>query len=461
MPLRASNVHAVQLARNLPKMHLVRSVLIALAFFFPSLSMAQAAPLTSTEEGATPMHQIELGNPQPAGISDGAVDIPEGASPFIRDARFSAQLRSYYMDREKFDGKFSEAWAVGGSVRFQSGYLAKVFRVGAVAYTSQPLFAPDDRDGTLLLQPGQDGYTVLGQIYGEIKLADQLFGALGRKEYSTPFINKNDTRMTPNTFEGVSVYGKAGGKEGTPGWQFGGGYLSKIKLQNADQFVWMSVAAGATVDRGVYLAGAKFEQKNLSIGAIDYYSDDIINIFYTEANYVLPLASGDQLTLAAQFADQQSTGDDLLTGQAFSTNQWGLKADLSLGAALLTMAYTSTADRASMQSPWGGYPGYTSVQVENFNRAGESAVLLRAAYDFSGLGAEGLSAYALWVNGRGVAAPDYNEDEVDLNLQWTPRGDALRGVSFRLRFAQVKQEGSGDPTLNDFRFIVNYNFPRP
>ena len=35
-----------------------------------------------------------------------------------------------------------------------------------------------------------------------------------------------------------------------------------------------------------------------------------------------------------------------------------------------------------MQSPWGGYPGYTSVQVEDFNRDGEEAWMLRAAYCF-------------------------------------------------------------------------------
>jgi len=74
---------------------------------------------------------------------------------------------------------------------------------------------------------------------------------------------------------------------------------------------------------------------------------------------------------------------------------------------------------------------------------------------------EDLSAYALWVNGNGVMAPDYDNDEVDLNLQWTPKGGTLRGISFRLRYARVVQQGGGDPNINDFRFIVNYDFPRP
>ena len=442
---------------------LYMSGLITLLFIpvIPDAALAREESSSSTEQGATPMHQSNMASPQPGLALVAAPEKPEDISPFIHDARFSAQLRSFYFNREKFDGSHSEAWALGGSIGIKSGYLADRLAIGAVAYASQPVVAPEDRDGTLLLQPGQDGYTVVGQIYGEIRLTDQIFGAFGRKEYSTPYINQNDVRMTPNTFEGVSLYGKAGGKDGAPEWRFGGGYITKIKEQNSDEFVWMSQGAGATVDRGVTVMGANFDRKDFSIGAIDYYSADIINIFYTEARHVLPLAGGRQLNLAMQFTDQRSTGNDLLTGQGFSTHQWGLKADLGLGAALLTLAYTDTADGADMQSPWGGYPGYTSVQVEDFNRAGESAVLLRAAYDFSGFGTQGLNAYALWVNGNGVKAPDYDNDEVDLNLQWTPKGGALRGMSFRLRYAQVMQQGGGDPNINDFRFIVNYDFPHP
>ena len=432
------------------------SLLLLVGGMTPALGQVQSGG--SAEQGTTHMDQIEMSNPQPGQTLVPPPAKPEEKSPFIHDSKFSGQLRTFYFDRKKFDDSYSEAWTLGGSIAYQSGYLADLFRIGAVLYTSQPLYAPDDRDGTLLLKPGQEGYTVLGQAYGEVKFTDRIFGAIGRKEYNTPYINNFDVRMTPNTFEGVTAYGTAGGKDGPPEWRFGGGYISKIKERNSDQFVWMSRAAGASVDRGVYVAGANFERKDYSIGAINYYSDDIINIFYTEAKYALSLGGGYKLNLSAQFSDQQSTGDNLLTGQAFSTSQWGLNADLGLGAALLTLAYTDTADGANMRNPWSGYPGYTSVQVEDFNRAGESAVMVKGSYDFSRHGAEGLSAYALWVHGAGVNAPAYNEDEVDLNLQWTPKGGALRGTSFRVRYAHVTQRGGGDPTINDFRFIVNYNF---
>lgn len=451
--------------RPLPHMRVARSITamsLVLLIGGVTPALGQSPTIEAAEQGATPIGQIDLGGPHLRLPVFPTLAQPEVKSPFIHDSKFDAQLRTFYFNRDKYDNTRSEAWAIGGWISFQSGYLADLFRVGAVAYTSQKLYGPDDRDGTLLLKPGQEGYTVLGQIYGEVKFSDRIFGAIGRKEYDTPYINKNDVRMTPNTFEGVTVYGRAGGKDGgkdgVPEWRFGGGYISKMKEKNSDAFRWMSAVAGASVQRGVYVAGANVDAKDFSLGAIDYYSDDVINIFYMDGKYVLALADGYKLKLAAQFSDQRSTGDDLLTGHAFSTRQWGISGEMNLGTALLTLAYTDTANGSDMRNPWSGYPGYTSVQVKDFNRAGESAVMLKGAYDFSPHGAEGLSAYALWVHGAGRSAPAYNEEEVDLNLQWTPKTGVLKGTSFRLRYAHIDQRGGGDPTINDFRVIVNYDF---
>jgi len=415
-------------------------------------------PQTSTEQGATEMDEANLANPELV-----APVIPAASpetTPFFRDSKFSAQARSFYFDRDKYDGSISEAWALGGSLTWLSGYAGGFFRVGATGYASLPAYAPDDKDGTGLLKPGQEGYGVIGQLYGEFKFTDKIFGAIGAKTYNTPYINANDVRMTPNTFEGATVYGTLGGDNGDPSFRFGGGYISKIKQKNDDEFVPMSEVLGVKADRGVAVAGGNYIAGDFSIGAAEYYSNDIINIFYAESKYAIK-GDGYKWSFAGQYSDQQSTGNNLLTGKSFSTNQWGVKTDLTLGAALMTLAYTDTAKGDTMRAPWSGYPGYTSVQVKDFFRAGESAVMFRAQYDFSQHGVSGLSAYALYVHGSGVKSPNYNEDETDLNLQWNVKTGALRGMSFRLRYAYVEQHGGGNPNINDLRFIVNYDFPRP
>ena len=120
-----------------------------------------------------------------------------------------------------------------------------------------------------------------------------------------------------------------------------------------------------------------------------------------------------------------------------------------------------------MQSPWSGYPGYTSVQVQDFNRAGEDAFMVKASYDFTRLGLKGVTAYTLWVHGwdrvnPSTKAPVPNENEFDTDVQWRPEWKFLKGLWFRVRYANVHQyQGphNNENAMNDFRVIVNYDYP--
>jgi len=387
------------------------------------------------------------------------------AHPFFRDQKLDLNLRTFYKYNDKgADNSLSEAWAVGGALTYKSGYFLDHFALGGTVYTSQPLYAPEERDGTLLLKPGQEGYTVLGQLYGEIKVVQDNFFRFYRQEYNTPYINKNDFRMTPNTFEGYSFQGAwGGGKDGAPGMRYGGGYITKIKERNSDEFVWMSRDAGAKVDRGVAVAGLNYSQGPFSIGAINYYSDDIINIFYTEGKAVFRLTKELGLLFSAQYTDQRSVGSDLLKGFDFSTNQFGIKGEMSYRSAILTIGYTIAGKGADLQSPWGVHPGYTSIQVQDFNRAGENATISKLSYDFTSLGLTGVTAYALWLHGWNRVNPTGSasvnqEDEYDFDLQWRPKYKYLKGLWLRTRYAYVDQRGGG-PSQSDFRVILNYDIP--
>ena len=69
-----------------------------------------------------------------------------------------------------------------------------------------------------------------------------------------------------------------------------------------------------------------YEKGKFSLGAIDYYSDDIINIAYAETKMELPISPDWKPTLAAQFVDQGSVGANDLQGHSFSGHQIGFKA---------------------------------------------------------------------------------------------------------------------------------------
>jgi len=119
-----------------------------------------------------------------------------------------------------------------------AGVLLDTFAIGATLYGSAPLHAPDGRDGTLLLEPGQKGYYVPGEAWGALRYRDYALLTGHRQRVEQPYINSYDSRMTPNTFEGITLGGKLGVA------QYLAGYLWNIKPRNSDTFVSMAAVAG-------------------------------------------------------------------------------------------------------------------------------------------------------------------------------------------------------------------------
>src|SRR5438876_8105856 len=168
----------------------------------PVLTVTQVAPtdsaLTSTEQGQTPL--------------DESFDVRqwhlERRRQALKDTKFEFNLRTFYLDRSDFSGAEKQAWAIGGWLGVKTGYFLDHIAFGATVYTSNPIYVPDDRDGTVLLAPGQNGYTILGEFYAELRIIKDLGITVGAKGYDTPFINRNDVRMTPNTFEAIVLQGR-------------------------------------------------------------------------------------------------------------------------------------------------------------------------------------------------------------------------------------------------------------
>src|SRR5262245_22592788 len=381
--------------------------------------------------------------------------------PFVRDTNLTVHFRTYYFNRTKPDDTINEAWAFGGWLTYESGWLLDTFAMGASLYGSAPLYGPDDRDGTLLLKPEQKGYYVPAEAWGALRYQDYVILKGYRQRVDQTYINSQDNRMTPNTFQGVTLGGKVG-------WlQYLGGFLWKIKPRNADEFVSMSEQAGAkNSNDGVGLVGVRLTPiEGLRIDLSNQYGVNTFNTFYAEGEYLLPLGEDWKLRLGAQFTDQRAVGDALLApanGKYWVTHQGGARVQAIYRDLTLTGAFSVTGAGNTIQTPWGSFPGYLSIIDQDFDRANEKAVLIGAAYDFKAL-IQGLSANAHLVWGWDAINPSTrrkapDQPEYDMTVDYRPsfqRPFFLKGLWFRARAAIIDQQDA--KTLGyQFRLIANW-----
>jgi hypothetical protein len=419
-------------------------------------ALAGAAPAAAEDAPSPPASPPLVGLFAPA--REALKDLP----PFLRDTDLKIHFRSYYFNREKPDGSENEAWAFGGWLGYKSGWLLDTFGVGATFYGSAPLYAPDDRDGTTLLKPGQEGYYALGEAYAAVKYQDYILVKGFRQLIDQSYINPEDNRMTPNTFEAVT----AGGKVDFV--QYLAGYVWKIKPRNDDDFKSMAEEAGAKgSDDGVVMAGVRLTPlEGLRIDLTEQYGINTFNTLYAEGDYTRPIGGGWKLRFGAQFTDQRAVGDALVQNASekkWSTQHGGGRVQAMYQELTLTAGFSITGSGNTIQAPWGSFPGYLSLIDQDFNRAKEKAWLVGVAYDFSKVVTPGLSAnfnFAWGVDAidpkTRANAPD--QREYDLTVDFRPtwlRPAFLQGMWLRVRGVILDEEGA-DRLGAQIRVILNW-----
>jgi hypothetical protein len=394
--------------------------------------------------------------------------------PVIRHLELGWTTRSYYFNRNRFESGRKEAFTLGGALRVRTEWLADHLKLAATLFTSQKLIGKQDRDGTQLLRPAQRSYTVLGEAYATIRYRDHAI-VLYRHEMDLPYVNRDDSRMTPNTFEGYKARGKLAFLDhGVV--EYGLGYLDKIKLRNDNDFISLSEAAALSEEPGVegsahgmFYGGIRISPlENIHLGAINYYVEDTINIAYAELDYLHSFNDDLAIRMRAQFSHQQSVGDDDLTGFSFDTWVLGGRIAMSYRNFTLSAGFTTTDSEMKIRNPFGSYPGFVSLMRRNFNRAGEDAWQVGIAYHFERLGLDGLSAFANYAEGYGAresktreSLPNEtrgslpNEREFNITLDYKPKSGLLGGFWLRLRGAVVET----DQTSTDLRVIFNHALP--
>jgi len=329
-------------------------------------------------------------------------------------------------------------------------------------YTSQKIYAPEDKDGAAVLLAGQRSYTVVGEAYGSLKLHEQKL-TVGRFLVNQFEVNPQDTRMTPRTFQGQSLSGHVAGIE------YFLARLDKMKSRNWDTFEPVTAVAGAPAagDEPMLLLSLRGNPgKDLSLGFATYRLRNVLASTYLETAWTTTLRADTRLRLGGQYLRQGSTGTHLLTGSPFDTWTLGFKADLLHGPFTLSGIAMQTDRGAAYLMPFGSWPGYASRIINNFNRAGERVRAVDAAVDFAGLGAPGLT-----INGSATFGSDainastgtHLSKNREYNLTADYRFTAAdwpewaRPLALRVRLARFEQRlGEQFNLTKEYHLILNY-----
>ena len=383
-----------------------------------------------------------------------------------QDTTLIVHPRTFYYEG-KNAGTANEAWTLGGWIGYRSQRFRNTWSLGATAYGSAPLYAPADGDGTFLLKPGQEGYLVLGEAFGAAQFRQHALLKVGRQVVNQGYINPSDIRMTPYTFEGVTIGGEADSV------RYLAGYLWKVKQWNSDEFISMAARAGAaSSEAGLALIGFQLTPlPGLRVDISEQYGFDTFNTIYAKGEYRRPLDDQWTIGVGAEFTEQRAVGDALVSNAA--TTKWrtrvgSARAQFFHGNLTLTTAFSVTGSGNAIQNPWGTYPGFLALidapASQGFARANEKGWLIGAVYDCSKSNARAL----LVVNiARGTGAIDAqtseslpDQTEYNVRIEYRVSWAALRDPSLTIRGAFYDREDS-DQLARQIHVILNSDLAFP
>ena len=361
---------------------------------------------------------------------------------------FKAKLRSYYLFQD-LETNNREAWAFGGSLHWNPSIISEHITGRVTLATSQKLYGQLDRDGTMLLKPGQEGFTVLQEYALKFK-KNKFILNIGAREMNSPILNTADVRMLPATHRGMDINYLF--KEDS---YISFGVIDKIKWINSDRFVDLYEFAGFDRKELVWGSANRYKTDKMAFGLYYLNAKDYYHGLYTEYYREFTL-SNNPIKLGFQYMHENDIGDGI--GGDFNFNMIGTKLDFSIHGIKSFIGYTNVFSKDKAREIWSIMPYYNMMIFNFFNRPKEQSVKLGVILELS----EVLKLYpnmgfGFTPNSGVVASP--NQQEYNLTFDYT----FLKDFNLKVRGAFVHQNSIRNLNLAsknivDFRVILNYNW---
>jgi len=339
---------------------------------------------------------------------------------------------------------------------------------------------------------GNYGMTVVGQAYLQYDFAKTSVIA-GRQMVESVFTASNDTKMIPNTFDGLTATIKD-----VPQTTIQLAYLAKQKLRDhtvshdviafdsSDSWKENDDAAvnkNLTVDRIgndnqlIFGSVTNSSIKNLKANVSYAVVPDVLSNLVLEAHYTIPVGGDWQVIPGVRYMQQfDDLGADygvanLATKQtgykdpnSLDTNMIAARLDVKSKAFLGRIGYSKIADEADIVAPWRGFPtgGFTRAMAQYNWYANTETIMLRAGYDFGK--ADLIPGFNIF--GR-YAIQDFDDtkpgtpaDSNVIHIDATQNIGSNLEAKLRLGFVDADTSAlkPTDTSYNEYRVELNYFF---
>ncbi len=409
---------------------------------------------------------------------------------------------------------------IGGSLIYKSAILNGFsFTLGYYGSLNPEFWRPDDADSAFS-KSGKDtfsrykvktggGYGIhaLGQGYLEYNNGTVDIKA-GRQLFESVFTKSNDTKMIPNTFDGVSAAVKIAPKTKARVAWFGAQKLRDhedahdvITFKDSDGESWNNnddagkhkglnynnfVNAGEDPSHDLYLADIRSKYiKNLDATLSYLQIPGVLKDFVVEAHYKIPVTdtgwtvrpgirwfyqmddgggdvAGDSNALGGSLAGYDPSVNGSLDSSLFNARLDVLMPDKK---GFFRLGYSKVADEADIVAPWRGFPtgGFTRAMAQYNWFSNTETMMARAVYKFN----------PTWKASIRYAIQDFDDnknvpsdsDVIHIDT-WT---NITPDLQMRMRYGHVSADDStlkagsfteykADWSYDEFRLEFNYMF---
>jgi len=435
-----------------------------------------------------------------AGLASSSFAADTLADAF-KNGKVSGELKAWYFDKSA-DNAASTKYTNENltNLAIELGYVTDSFygfSLGATFQGSGNIGSAEKNAKTVFANDEYAGGSVLSEAYLAYTLGKTTV-KVGRQYIATPLVSGSGSRIFKESFEGAVIV-----NTDLPQTTLIAGYVDKFQARTSNVSAAGATANGTLGDAPKFKNSAAFTGgangglvlefddaytagvinksiNNLTLTAqyavvTDVAKIDDVDVYYTEANYVLPVA-GFKLGFDANFRGS-NTGDDLKALQLDGTYTAGRISISELaGFGFSFAAGTVSKDDSVIAGMGNGPTSYTSTMIRGTSTrmmADTDSYLFAATYDFSKIGVAGLTALAQYgwtsegknakVIGSTVAAPSVANaaDYTNIAAGVTYAIPALKGLTTSLQYESQEKELKSNSVKTDtdeLWFKAGYKF---